>query len=196
MKKNDFIEKYNHIEKEFFTLDKENNIADISLEFDKPSDIFDVNYVTKIPILNDEFTDWIYSTFELVPNRYKINLNICFDSLDGYNEEELKDIFLKNVLLEYKKQRNKQHRQRRIALSFLLSGILTLIVTLLLMFLWENGGVLKEVISYILDVIVYVVMWEAVTILIVDSKERNFKIKNAIERFNKITFSKMNKEDK
>ena len=80
MKKNEFVEKYNHIEEEFFTLDKENNIANISLEFNNPSEIFDLNYVTKTPILNDELTEWIYSIFELVPNRYKINLNICFDS--------------------------------------------------------------------------------------------------------------------
>lgn len=193
MKKNEFVEKYNHIEEEFFTLDKENNISNISLEFNNPSEIFDLNYVTKTPILNDELTEWIYSIFELVPNRYKINLNICFDSLEGYKEEELLDIFEKNILLEYKKLINSQHRQRRIALSFLGSGILVLIITLLLTFLWEDGGVLKEVIAYILDVIVYVVMWEAVTILVVDSRERNFKIKNAIKRFNKITFSKMEK---
>ena len=193
MKKNEFVEKYNHIEEEFFTLDKENNIANISLEFNNPSEIFDLNYVTKTPILNDELTEWIYSIFELVPNRYKINLNICFDSLEGYKEEELLDIFEKNILLEYKKLINSQHRQRRIALSFLGSGILVLIITLLLTFIWEDGGVLKEVIAYILDVIVYVVMWEAVTILVVDSRERNFKIKNAIKRFNKITFSKMEK---
>ena len=193
MKKNEFVEKYNHIEEEFFTLDKENNIANISLEFNNPSEIFDLNYVTKTPILNDELTEWIYSIFELVPNRYKINLNICFDSLEGYKEEELLDIIEKNILLEYKKLINSQHRQRRIALSFLGSGILVLIITLLLTFLWEDGGVLKEVIAYILDVIVYVVMWEAVTILVVDSRERNFKIKNAIKRFNKITFSKMEK---
>ena len=193
MKKNEFVEKYNHIEEEFFILDKENNIANISLEFNNPSEIFDLNYVTKTPILNDELTEWIYSIFELVPNRYKINLNICFDSLEGYKEEELLDIFKKNILLEYKKLINSQHRQRRIALSFLGSGILVLIITLLLTFLWKDGGVLKEVISYILDVIVYVVMWEAVTILVVDSRERNFKIKNAIKRFNKITFSKMEK---
>ena len=193
MKKNEFVEKYNHIEEEFFILDKENNIANISLEFNNPSEIFDLNYVTKKPILNDELTEWIYSIFELVPNRYKINLNICFDSLEGYKEEELLDIFKKNILLEYKKLINSQHRQRRIALSFLGSGILVLIITLLLTFLWNDGGVLKEVIAYILDVIVYVVMWEAVTILVVDSRERNFKIKNAIKRFNKITFSKMEK---
>ena len=193
MKKNEFVEKYKHIEEEFFTLDKENNIANISLEFNNPSEIFDLNYVTKKPILNDELTEWIYSIFELVPNRYKINLNICFDSLEGYKEEELLDIFKKNILLEYKKLINSQHRQRRIALSFLGSGILVLIITLLLTFLWNDGGVLKEVIAYILDVIVYVVMWEAVTILVVDSRERNFKIKNAIKRFNKITFSKMEK---
>ena len=193
MKKNEFVEKYNHIEEEFFTLDKENNIANISLEFNNPSEIFDLNYVTKTPILNDELTEWIYSIFKLVPNRYKINLNICFDSLEGYKEDELLDIFEKNILLEYKKLINSQHRQRRIALSFLGSGILVLIITLLLTFLWNDGGVLKEVIAYILDVIVYVVMWEAVTILVVDSRERNFKIKNAIKRFNKITFSKMEK---
>ena len=188
MKKNEFVEKYNHIEEEFFTLDKENNIANISLEFNNPSEIFDLNYVTKTPILNDELTEWIYSIFELVPNRYKINLNICFDSLEGYKEEELLDIFKKNILLEYKKLINSQHRQRRIALSFLGSGILVLIITLLLTFLWKDGGVLKEVIAYILDVIVYVVMWEAVKILVVDARERNFKIKNAIKRFPKITF--------
>ncbi len=195
MDKKEILKKYENIEEEFFELDKENNIADIKIEFERPSDIFDVNYLTKTPILNDEFTDWIFSAFELIPNKYKVNLNICFDTLDGYSENELKEIFDKNVLLEYKKNFNKKHSQKRIAFSFLFSGILVLIATLLIMFLWGNGGVLKEVICYILDVIVYVVMWEAITILVVDTKEKSTKIRNGLKRFNKITFSKIDKNN-
>ena len=87
---NKYIEKFNDIENEFFNLDKENKIATITLKFDKPSDIFDTNSITKIPILNDEFIDWITFSYKYAPKNYCIALDVSFSSLENYKEDVIR----------------------------------------------------------------------------------------------------------
>lgn len=60
-------------EENFFDLDKENKIALMKLEFDNPNDIFDLNSITKTPLLNDDFIDWLKCSFEYAPDKYKID---------------------------------------------------------------------------------------------------------------------------
>lgn len=84
-----------NIEDDFFDIDKEKKVANIVLNFDKPDDIFDLNYNSKIPVLSDDFLDWIASAFRIIPRRYKIKLDVRFRDLQGYDAETLEKIFEK-----------------------------------------------------------------------------------------------------
>ena len=88
-----------NVEEEFFEIDKENRIATIRLSFDKVSDIFDDNYITKKPILNGDFMEWIANAFSIIPSRYKIKLSVSFANYEGYSERQLNELFLKNIIL-------------------------------------------------------------------------------------------------
>ena len=68
IRKNAFM-KYNNIEEEFFEIDKEKKLAKISLSFDRVSEIFDLNYISKMPVLSDDFMEWITSAFSIIPSR-------------------------------------------------------------------------------------------------------------------------------
>ena len=65
------LEDYKHIEESFFALDHENKTVSIPLVFERPSDIFDINAITKIPVFNDDFWEWIFASFQYSPRRYK-----------------------------------------------------------------------------------------------------------------------------
>ena len=82
IRKNAFM-KYNNIEEEFFEIDKEKKLAKISLSFDRVSEIFDLNYISKMPVLSDDFMEWITSAFSIIPSRYKIQVSISFGDYEG-----------------------------------------------------------------------------------------------------------------
>lgn len=84
-----------NVESEFYELDHEKRRVLMKLEYNKVSDLFDKNILTKTPMLNDEFSDWVKCSFEYAPRKYKIDLDISFNDMEGYSSEEMKDIFFK-----------------------------------------------------------------------------------------------------
>ena len=184
------IKEFMNIEEEFFELDHEKKIAHLQLEFKKPSDIFDVNAKTKKPVLNDEFADWVKSSFEYAPRKYKINLEIVFDDLEGYDEEELEKIFFSNIMLEAKKANNQTIAKNKIALGLIGLGVVFFVIMMLVTNLWQNGGIAKDIIAYVMDIGTTVTFWEAMTILIVENKEKRDLYRDLIKRYDAITFRK------
>ena len=184
------FKRYKNIEDEFFDLDHENKKALMKLEFEKPSDIFDKNAVTKLPVLSDDFLDWVLACFEYAPHNYKIDLDIAFTEMEGYSEEQLKDIFFKNMVLEGKKSLKTTHVKNFIALGLAITGLVLLISMILLMSLWNDGGIAKEVISYIFDIATTVTFWEAMTIWIVENKEKRELTGRFVRKYDSITFHK------
>ena len=184
------LEDYKNIEESFFALDHENKTVSIPLVFEKPSDIFDINAITKTPVFNDDFLEWIFASFQYSPRRYKVDLDISFQDLEGYKEEDLKKIFYKNIFLEAKKNQKESTFKNKIAIGLVIMGVLSLTAMILLMSLWKDGGIVKEIISYIFDIAVTVTLWEAMTILIVDKKEKRELRTNLLKRFHSISFHK------
>ncbi len=184
------FEARNHltIDEDFFDIDKENNVAKITLSFETPKDIFDTNYMTKTPILNDEFFSWMQSAFSLVSSKYKIDLTIIFDDMGKYSEEDLKDIFLKNMRLEFKSHFGTKRKKNKVAFFLIGIGVVFFSAMLLLSNLWESESIWKQIFVYISDIATTVTFWEAMTILIVDSAERSSYMKNLATRFSGIHF--------
>ena len=183
-------EEFKNIEEYFFELDKENEKAKMRLEFDKPSDIFDINAITKIPVLSDDFLDWVKSCFDYAPKGYRIDLEISFNDLEGYEEKELKEIFEKNILLEAKKAIKETISKNKIAIGLMITGLIFLVSMIALLSFWKDGGVIKEIVSYIFDIATTVTLWESMTILIVENKEKRDLYKNLIKKYDSISFTK------
>ena len=183
------MEEYKNIEGEFFVLDHEKKIAYMELEFDKPSDIFDTNAITKMPILSDDFLEWIESAFSEAPRKYWIDLRISFLDFEGYDEEQMKTIFLKNMVLEFKKNHEKARVKNHLAYSLLGIGICLFIAMMLITNLWKDGGLVKDIFAYIADITTTVTIWEAMTILVVENKERRTYMKNLLSRFSSLRFA-------
>ena len=129
-------------------------------------------------------------SLEYSPKKYKIDLNVTFDDLGEYTEEELTIIFKKNMMLEYKRMKRNEFSKNRLAYSLIGVGIVLLISTFTILSMWKNIGLIYEIFSYILDIATTVVFWEALTILLVEGRERKFYLKQIITRFDKVVFKK------
>ena len=187
--KKKIIKKF-EVEREFFDIDDENKRTNFNLEFSSPEDIFDPNLKSGVPALSDDFVEWLKEALEYSPKKYKIDLNVTFDDLGEYTEEELKFIFQKNMILEYKKMKRNEFSKNRLAYSLIGVGIVLLISTFTILSMWKNIGLIYEIFSYILDIATTVVFWEALTILLVEGRERKFYLKQIITRFDKVVFKK------
>ena len=188
MKKNKILKEYEKIEEEFFDIDENQKKATIKLRFNAPSDIFDVNYLSKKPVLSDDFLDWIKSAFDIIPAKYKINLDVSFTDMQGYSAEELNDIFKKNMMLEYKTSRSKRKSRNNIAFTLMGIGALFFIVMLFIEHLWVSDSILQKIFVYVSDICTTVTFWEALTILVVENHESRVYSLNLLERFSSIKF--------
>lgn len=189
MKKGQYLKELLNVENEFFDLDYNKRIAYMHLEFDKPSDIFDLNSKTKLPVLSDDFMEWIASAFDYAPKKYKIDLDVSFTDMEGFDNDALQAIFKKNMMLEFKENEGKARTKNNIAFSLIGIGVIFFITMLLINNLWINGGLIKDIFKYVADIATTVTFWEAMTILVVENKERRSYMKNLIGRFSSIRFS-------
>ena len=158
----------------------------MKLHFASPQEIFDTNAMTKIPVLSDDFLDWIRAAFDYAPNKYRIDLDISFDDMEGNNEERLSEIFKKNILLESRKSMNDKGIQNRLAIKLLSVGLVLLVGMILMRCFWKGGGAAEEVIGYVFDIATTVTIWEAMTILLVHNQSVRAYRWNLLKRFSSI----------
>lgn len=182
------VEEFLSIEDEFFNLDHKNKIAHMELEFKTPKEIFDFNAVTKIPLINDDFIEWIKYVLDMAPRKYSIDISVSFCNMDGYSSEYLKKVFVKNSVLEFKRMEKNVSKKNHIAIWLIILGVLLLISTIFLTGFWKEEGVVKQVVTYILDIATTVTIWEGLTILVVDSTERRSQMKSILSRVKSISF--------
>ena len=186
--KNKILEDFENIEKEFFDIDEAGETARVCLHFASPDEIFDVNCISKIPIFNDDFDEWLQSAFEMIPSRYRINLEVTFDDMGGYTSAELDELFKKNLLLSGKSIAQSIKFRKHIAISLIIAGVISFIAMVLIGNLWTDEGIWHDVFFYLLDIATTVLFWEAAGILLVENREHHITLKAYGERFASVSF--------
>ena len=188
------IKKYKNIENDFFKIDEELKIAHIEIAFKSPSDIFDMNYLSKTPVFSDDFIDWIGSAFKIIPRKYKIALTVSFDDMGELTKNQMMDIFTKNIILEYKSRRSAVKKKNRIAYGLIGVGIVLFVAMIAITRLWQGESLAKEIFTYVSDIAATVTFWEALTILVVEAHEERSYAAGLIKRFDSIEFCKTGDE--
>jgi hypothetical protein len=94
--------------------------------------------------------------------------------------------------LEFKRIEKMASKKNHIAIWLIMLGVLLLVSTIFLTGFWTEDGVIKQVVTYILDIATTVTIWEALTILVVDTTERRSNIKNIYSRVKSISFQEKN----
>ena len=178
------------IESEFLDLDPENKIAFIRMKYEKPSDIFRENTVTKIPFIGESFFGEIFHAFDLTPKHYKVDLEILFSDLEEYNEQELEEIFRKNVLMESAVKKRQKKDQNSLALLLCGIGLVFILVSNGLEYVPFANETLKSIIAYILDIMATVPFWGAMEIYLISNNEERKYLTGKLLQFHKISFRK------
>ena len=180
---------YQDVEQQFFDLDDENNIAYLWRNFESPGEILDLNAFSKIPLMNSDFVVWLTSLFDYVPKKYKLDITVCFDDLEGFDEDELAEICRQNIMLELKVQNRKAVKTNLLALGLCVLGILMIILYFSLDFIWDSEGSLKEIIMFVLEILATVPFWGAADIFFVGNSEQREAVRSFRKRFHAIKYT-------
>jgi hypothetical protein len=185
---NQLPQKYLNIEEEFFELDSEQNTALVRMEYEKPSDIIETSAATKTPRMSTGFLEEVIDKFDYLPMKYKLHFRVAFDDMDGYSEEQMKDICNKNLLLETKTRNRIARGHNRLALYLCLIGIVCILLSIWVNNIWTEENTLREIVVYVLDIAATVPFWAAMEIYFIDNSERRRKLVNLRKRFDGIEF--------
>lgn len=150
--------------------------------------IIDGNRISKTPILSDDFTEQIESAFDLVSPKYKIDLTVRFSDMSGYTEEQFSEIFRKNIDLKCKRKFYAKRGKNKIAFGLIGIGVAFFLAMMLISRLWNTESVWKEIFIYVSDIATTVTFWEAMTILVVEQKEKRAYLRNLKTRFASMRF--------
>lgn len=176
------------IEEEFFRLDHEKKTAYVELVYDRPSDIFDSGVITTIPMMSEDFFADLLWVFDYLPEKYKLDIDVCFKDLEGYSEADLKKIFEKNIALELKAKSRINLRNVMIALSLCVTGLAFILLSIFINRVWVDDSILKKIVAYILDIMATVPFWGALDVCLVEANERRKRRADIIRRFGNIEF--------
>lgn len=193
-----FIDRLNkdadNIEEKFFEMDEDEKITKINLQFKSPKDIFDSNIISKKPILNDSFNEWFSYCLKLAPTKYQLELHIYFDDLSGYSEEELKQIFVDNIILDRKIYNSSKKAKNNVAIGLIILGIILLIGNIIFTAVLPDD-LTKTIFTYILDIAATVTFWEALGILLVERNVHRTETIATLKKIKSINFHKKEKDD-
>lgn len=183
-------EEWEKVEHAFFEIDEQENIAKIVLRYDSPEDLFEHSCVSETPLLSQETQANIQNVFSLVPSKYKIDLTLRFADFGSYTEEKLMDTVIGNFVLELKRQEAETKKRTKRACDFMAAGILSFLFMFITHCLWAGETVWSELLFYLLDIAATVSLYEAVTILSLERREKLAELKTMHDHFSAIHFEK------
>ena len=175
------------IQSEFFDIDREAKIAHIELGCDTPDDMFDTRYISKQPILSEDFKDTLIDSLRLVKRKYKIDLTVRFRDFGAYSEEGLHTLFRKNLEFGACAAEQVLH-EFNVGWYMFGAGIVCFFLTMLLNLGWQKESVWKEILIYVADILTTVFFWEAVSLFFTGRRERRDTLREAARRFCAIHF--------
>ena len=180
------------IHEDFFELDKQERRARIDLEYQSPSEVFSPVVQAGITVMSEEFFAQLFNAFDLVPDRYKLDISVSFSDMEGYSEESLEGIFRKNLMLTLRILSQKTRRRNRLVLILCGVGLAFVLLTTWLNRLWTDGGTGKDIVFFLLNIVATVPFWGAMDIYLVKGGQRRRTAANIRKRFNSISFCRKN----
>ncbi len=182
MKKNGTIE--SEILSRYFTVD--GDTITVRLNFDTFSELIDQTLGdSSVEKLNSVLLDKIAETFDLIPRKYKIKIDVYISDFGDYTVQEAEKIVKDNIALTVYAFAMEQRRKMLTGLSLLGGGVALLIASYFL-----NWLDLPQIVFDIINISGTLLVWEAADITLI---ERNSDIKRAkqyVKKFKNIRLLK------
>ena len=185
MKKTNDNDRKNELIKKYYDMDEEGKVLYLYYDFNHVSELYD-NYSPKEKnnLFSSEVTEKISNSIDNVPLNYKVKIIFEVDDITKEEAKKLVESFNDSIELSlYFARGVKQKRQLSAALLILVGITLIFLLTVL-----KSTGVLenelqKDVGTEVVDIIAWVFIWEATTLLFLERPKEykySFQMKNRV----------------
>ena len=157
-----------------YQLNEENKSFEIALYYENANDLFDENIVMNgKPKISDEVTDRMAQILDDIPDGYKARFTLTIEDYGEYTPEQILEGI--NDALSFRHLRFLRQSKR----SDIRTGIMMVagISFILLMTVgnfsgwWGENNVISEVLTYMMDTLGCVLIWEAIYAIFVESTD-------------------------
>ena len=157
------LEKYHEI-------DYEKRTIDLELQYEKISDILENDISTKkYPKFKREILERASEVIDTFPIDFKVNFKLKINDLEGYDINEVMDSFKDSVEMFHYATYKEKNKKWILATIFTIVAIFFLFFKI---FAGKNNMVEEDGMVYeILDIVAWVFLWEAVTVIFLSPGE-------------------------
>ena len=176
--------------KKYFKVDEENKLVNVNFKYASASNVL-INEVgmKDTSIFNSDILDDIKYYMDLAPNDYKVNIDISIDDYEGHEASELQEKLFDSIEFNSFSMVKTSRRNKFIASLLYVVGIIFLFVGVV----FNNSAILYDSISHdviyeVLDIVAWVFVWEATSIIFLSENENKVLTKAFYKKINLIKF--------
>lgn len=177
-----------------YALDEENKIIEVTLHYEKVSDVLDYSIGNPdAPLYKQETFDTILDKLDNCPPTYKVELNFEVEDFEQVEPKYLIESF--NDSLEMGQYKTKRETLKRdvLAATLVLAGILILFFQIIGKakgWFGPSGEIQESIVSEVIDISAWVFIWEAVTLFFLEHSDTGRLAVLIRKKVNKIKISK------
>lgn len=164
----------NELLKKYYSLDENNKNININFNYEKASDILDVNIGNpEYPLFKDEVLERVNSVIENNNPLYKVELNFEIEDYESYSPKNIIESF--NDTLELRQYSARRKRMLKDLICAILALVGTLLLLTMVIIKQENmisDETNNEVITEIINIVAWVFIWEAAYMLFLEHSEQ------------------------
>jgi len=158
--------------KQRYALDEETKTFDINLKLDNLDSLIDRFISTdKQLFLNEEADDYLLHYLRDIPSGYKCNMTLQIADYEGYDKKSVFNAFKHTMELSRVRFRKENRKKILLVIILILAGLLFIVLSKTLMSNLFADPTMNAIIVETLDIIGWVFLWEAVTLLFLNPSE-------------------------
>ncbi len=176
--------------KKYYEVDEERKTAKVVLTYDKVGELLTTDYSSSAhPEFNSDILTRVSEVISRIPLGYKIDLQFAINDYEGYQANAIMESFNDAVELRHYSVLGERRRNGlRIAL-LLVTGIVSLIFMIAGGSAgWFGNDATKDLITEVIDIIGWVFIWEAVSIMFLSPSEERMQSVKLRTHVNSIAF--------
>lgn len=171
----------------YYDIDEEKKEITVSMHYDHADDIIASDVQGKEqPWVTRDFVSRIYQIVDDLPIDYKVNLNVNIDDYDGIDPKVLGNSINDGVELNHYRSNKDIRKKRMTATVLMVTGVLVLFfMGIGTLNSWFGAGETESLVQEVLDIIGWVFVWEATSILFLepsDSKKTDLLLQTRIRQ--------------
>ncbi len=176
--------------KKYYEVDEEKRVVKITLAYEKASELFVTDYSSEEhPEFKSEILSRVSEIISRVPIEYKVELSFAIDDYEGYDPDKLLESFNDLVELNHYEVVNEGKKKSLKVALLLVAGIICLIFMIAGNHNgWFGEDPYKDLISEIVDIVGWVFIWEAVSMLFLSPSEERLRTVKLRARVSSVSF--------